>query len=314
MRKIIGINVAWIVLWILGAGSAVARTGSGGQAGPLLRLGTGARELGMGGALVSVTNDVYSVYWNPAGLTQLEGPEMTFALRSMSLDRDNYSAGYGRQIEPDGAFGILWLHGGTEIQGRDTSGRKTEQWLDSDNAVYVAFGRKVREQVSVGVAMKVLRHTLGGQDAKGFGFDLGMQAQPWPHIALGLAIQHLGAKMSWQTDLWDQATSREDQMPVSVVMGTSCRLFARRLMISVDGFKTGKADIDINAGVELAPNEMIAVRIGTRGIFNEEDRTWGAGLSLRTSIRSRAFRLDYAYVTDPLDAGDSQIVSVTVGL
>ena len=295
----------------------MARTGSGGYAGPLLQLGVGARELGMGGALVSVTGDVYSAYWNPAGLTQLEGPEMTLALRSMSLDRESYSVGYGRQIEPDGAFGLLWLHGGTEVEGRDISGRKTGRLLDSDNAVYVAFAREVQKRVSVGLSMKVLRHTLRGEkeaEARGFGFDLGVQAQPWPRVALGLAIQHLGAKMSWQTDLWDQATSREDRVPVSAVMGASCRLFARRLLVAIDGFKTGEADMNLNAGVEVVPNQMIAVRMGGRGILNKEDRTWGMGLSLHTSIRSRAFRLDYAYVTDPLGAGDSQIVAMTFGL
>lgn len=35
-----------------------------------LGIGVGARAMGMGNAVVSSTNDIYSAYWNPAGLLQ----------------------------------------------------------------------------------------------------------------------------------------------------------------------------------------------------------------------------------------------------
>ena len=239
---------------------------------------------------------------------------MTLAFRSMSLGRDNYSLGYGQRIGPDGAFGMLWLHGGTEVEGRDVSGEKTGRLLDSDNAVYLAFSREVWEDVSLGLAMKVLQHTLGGEDAKGFGFDLGVQARWGPYVTLGLAIRHLGAKMSWQTDRWDQATSTEDRVPMTVVTGASFQPLGRQWVVSADGIKTDEADPDLNAGMEWAPREIFAVRMGGREILNEQDRTWSAGLSLRMLLWTRPFRFDYAYVTDPLGAGDSQIFSMTLGM
>lgn len=40
-------------------------------AGEFLRVGAGARAVGMGGAFIAVSNDATAGYWNPAGLSQL---------------------------------------------------------------------------------------------------------------------------------------------------------------------------------------------------------------------------------------------------
>ena len=39
-----------------------------------LAIGVGARAHGMSGAITASTSDVYSTYWNPAGLTGIESP------------------------------------------------------------------------------------------------------------------------------------------------------------------------------------------------------------------------------------------------
>ena len=39
-----------------------------------LAIGIGARAHGMSGAVTATTNDLYSSYWNPAGLAQLDAP------------------------------------------------------------------------------------------------------------------------------------------------------------------------------------------------------------------------------------------------
>src|SRR5688572_12583855 len=39
---------------------------------------TGARPQGMGGAFVAVADDANALYWNPAGLTQLDTAEVSF--------------------------------------------------------------------------------------------------------------------------------------------------------------------------------------------------------------------------------------------
>ena len=47
-----------------------------------LSIGVGARAHGMSNAVAATTNDAYSNYWNPAGLTQLESPFQIAAMHA----------------------------------------------------------------------------------------------------------------------------------------------------------------------------------------------------------------------------------------
>jgi long-subunit fatty acid transport protein len=55
-------------------------------------VGSGARALGMGNAFIAVADDATAASWNPGGLSQLESPEVSFAMDyvSSTLDVDGY--------------------------------------------------------------------------------------------------------------------------------------------------------------------------------------------------------------------------------
>ena len=48
---------------------------TGGDAYPFLKIGVGAKAMGMGGAFVSLADDGTAPYWNPAGLGLEENQE-----------------------------------------------------------------------------------------------------------------------------------------------------------------------------------------------------------------------------------------------
>jgi len=54
-------------------------------------VGSGARAMGMGGAFIAVADDATAASWNPAGLTQLKRPEISFAY-SFFKRRDDFSS------------------------------------------------------------------------------------------------------------------------------------------------------------------------------------------------------------------------------
>jgi long-subunit fatty acid transport protein len=62
-----------------------------------LPVGSGARAMGMGGAFIAVADDATAASWNPAGLIQLEKPELSFVGAANSR-RSSYSAP-GRGVE-----------------------------------------------------------------------------------------------------------------------------------------------------------------------------------------------------------------------
>ena len=51
-------------------------------------VGSGARAVGMGGAFIAVADDATAASWNPAGLIQLEMPELSFVGAYLSNTED----------------------------------------------------------------------------------------------------------------------------------------------------------------------------------------------------------------------------------
>ena len=62
-----------IITGILFSQTNVATTGAS-----FLEIGSGAKSLSMGSAFVSVANDVSALYWNPAGIVNLDRPSVQF--------------------------------------------------------------------------------------------------------------------------------------------------------------------------------------------------------------------------------------------
>ena len=68
----------WAVALALLAGPAAAL--SRGEAGAdFLKIGNGVRAVAMGGSYTAIGEDIYSVYWNPAGTANLTAPESAFS-------------------------------------------------------------------------------------------------------------------------------------------------------------------------------------------------------------------------------------------
>lgn len=56
-------------------------------------VGSGARAIGMGGAFIAIADDATAASWNPAGLIQLERPEISIVGSFIDIDEDYRSSG-----------------------------------------------------------------------------------------------------------------------------------------------------------------------------------------------------------------------------
>ena len=126
--------------------------GDAGQIGATLRLGQGARALGMGSAFSAVANDPSGIYYNPAGLTQVRHPGVGFAWRVMPLlDRKQGYFQASIPLREEATLGFAWVHSGvSDIVERSTTGAAGETFGFSENYLTLAFAKLFGRVVSVG--------------------------------------------------------------------------------------------------------------------------------------------------------------------
>ena len=99
------IYISTIFLIIIGslinAQSNVATTSAA-----FLEIGPGARSIGMGSAFVSVADDASSIYWNPAGIVNINKPEVQSFYTPWLVETQFY---YNTAVFPMGTYGSIGL-------------------------------------------------------------------------------------------------------------------------------------------------------------------------------------------------------------
>jgi hypothetical protein len=153
-----------------------------------LAIGVGARALGMGGAHISVVNDVTSGYWNPAGILGVKGDLQVGLMHSeyfAGIAKYDY-VGIAKPIDSLSTIGFTFIRFGIDnipntIDLIDPSGNidydRITSFSSADHAFLITYARKLSVPgLRVGGNAKVIYRRVGefGQ-AWGFGLDGGLQ-------------------------------------------------------------------------------------------------------------------------------------------
>lgn len=187
-------------------GQRIAKYGADFLAG-----GVGARSLGMGGAYVALTDDVTAGYWNPAGLHQLQYPEIAY----MHVERfaGAVSFDYGAVAWPINERSTvslsLFRSGVNDIvntldawdpaldQPKPNYESFITRFSAADYAFFLGYSRRISEGLTFGMTGKIIRRTIGDfADAWGYSFDASVQYRT-ESLRLGGVLRD-GAAM-WQT-------------------------------------------------------------------------------------------------------------------
>jgi len=287
---------------------AIAETGDGGYPDAFLQPGFGARALGMGGAFVGVADDATGGFFNPAGLTQVTRRTFGAFYRKMTLDRRLSYIIYNQPIRDEATIALSWINAGVgNVMGRDTDGHITEEISNYQNAVQLFYGRKILDQLSLGLGIEYIQYNLANLNSYGLGFGFSVMGRPIPKLRLGGAVEHLGMKYSWTSgEYWKRygfmGSSIKEEFPLNLRLGASYLLLKDKILFSSEIDKSEKQKEKIHFGVEGWALKNVAGRIGyDRGSLT-------LGLGLRQKIRSIILGFDYAFVASRVaDDGDHLI-------
>jgi hypothetical protein len=152
-----------------------------------LNIGVDAAALGMSKAVVATSNNVNSIYWNPAGLVGIQDYQGSLMHASYFAGIANYNhAAFAMPIDQRSTLGVSIIRFGVDDILNTTELIDSEGNIDfnrislfsaADYAFNVAYARNLLlKDVKFGVNAKIIRRTIGNfASSWGFGFDVGIQ-------------------------------------------------------------------------------------------------------------------------------------------
>src|SRR5579859_1996767 len=157
-----------------------------------LRIDSGARSEGMGGAFTAVADDVNALTWNPAGLALLQHPEVGY-LRMIYFSDVAYNfGGVALPIqEGENSFGL-----GAGIVNLGAASFDSTMGVDSpisagDNSFFLSGAYRVKNIISFGITGKYILRSLAGYNANAFGGDVGILFTPTERLHIGAGVFNL---------------------------------------------------------------------------------------------------------------------------
>ena len=168
-----------------------------------LNLGVDAAAFGMGKAVIASSQDVNSIYWNPAGLTAVDDFQgaLMHAEYFQGIGKYDY-IGFAKPINDESTFAISLIRFGVDnilntTELIDNQGNinynKISLFSAADYAFNIAYARKILlNGLSLGVNAKIVRRKIGDfASSWGFGMDAAFQYQTANNWMLGLMIRDI---------------------------------------------------------------------------------------------------------------------------
>lgn len=166
------LSIAFVVLLLCGVSSAL---GEGGLTGAFLEYGPYPRSLGMGKAFAAVADDPQAVYFNPAGLFQLNAQEVLLAHSMLYGGMRMEYVGYALPTRQLGTVGLNVLnYGGEGLDSRTPENWKYQPYAFSENAYMVSFAYNPWAFLGFGATAKLLSKNLAQYSDIGVGADVGV--------------------------------------------------------------------------------------------------------------------------------------------
>ncbi len=300
--------------------SDVSKKGT--TAAPFLSIGQSARAIGMGSAFVGVANDASSIYWNPAGLTKVQGVSVTFDHTLWIADiKYNYLAA-SYNLGDLGTIGFSYtgsdigeMNVTTIIQPEGTG----ETFSSSQAAFSLAYAIQLTDNFSIGFNPKFIYESIWRMNASAFALDLGVQyITPFDGAVLAMSISNFGTSMQLLGnsnlvlhDLDPENSGNNGNipayletnswaLPLTFRVGIAYNPFyteEHKLTVALDAMHPSDNYESINVGLEYGYSDFIFIRGGFKSLFlidSEESFSLGFGLKQQL-IGNVALVLDYAY-------------------
>ncbi len=315
------------------------------QAGAFVRMGFGARGVGLGGALVGDVSGQASPFYNPALAPLVERQHVEVSASLLGQDRQLQTFEVGTPMGARAGIAAGLVHAGVgQIDGRDESGNATGTLRSDEYAVFTTFGLKLGARTTAGIGMQVFRAqwTQNSGAALTFGLDAGLTYRATDRLALGVALDDALAGYTFDSSKLytggGQLTT--DRFPTRLRAGATYAVFGATVAAEVEGAfeRRERTDTDIiledgaprflttttgytfaGALLRLGAERVVApgmtVRAGVDGLGRTGIATEArpaAGFSFQRPAGNLLLRAEYGAVLEPYGTGLVHTISLRV--
>jgi len=295
----------------------------------------GARPLSMGGAFVAVADDIHSCYWNPAGMGNLQGTELTYmqTLNNKAvINYQNWAAG-GMKIG-NGGIGVshvkainpyTYINSGTDTDPYNYY--TNDDWMTLSIG---GWGTGLFENTAMGVNIRRYSHALERRDnlammvsgkttregmgyvANATGFDLGFLHKLSDEITLGLLIQDVNKpKCSFGNEFGSMRHARNFRPGIAWMPDKDTIISMDIYYLNIKDVYAHELQSEVRIGAERWLTDKLAIRAG---FYGRSFHTIGLGLKSKPAEGSTApnmlYQIDYGLLES--DGDGTHFLSATV--
>lgn len=292
------------------------RIGTAGAAELLIPVGS--RGTAMGGAVVSNVSGVEAIYWNPAGLADLDGTEVMFTHQPYLADIDVNYFGLATRIYGFGTIGaaakVVSIGDMEETTQGDPEGTG-RSFSPTLSVMSLSYANILTANVSFGATAMFIHENIFEATATGVAFDVGFKYDPrWNGVSFGVAIKNYGPTMQFSGEgfyytvdgIAVAGKSKDFELPSSINMAVSYDFLDNGPnFASLSGnFRSNNFYEDVySTGLEYVYDGKYSIRGGYN--FTEADNyLYGAsvGAGILFDLGSTQMSVEYSWTeTDVFD-------------
>lgn len=285
---------AVMICLLFGAVNLFAANKNVGTSGAqFLKIGAGARPVGMGETFTGVADDINAVAWNPAGLGRLESPAFT-AMHTQWLQASNFAFLAAAYPFHFGTIGVSMTSLTVDkIDRRAGDTFAPDSSFDSmDSAYTLSYGMGLGEKVSAGLNLTSIRQKIDTVSASAVAGDAGLLWKtPVNKLTLGASVRHFGSKVKF--------VEESDPLPMTMSVGFGYKALGDRLTMGLDLNQPRDNNMKFGVGAEFRQPMAWQMAGSLRGGYNSAntDPTSGlTGVSFGMGLSWRNVAFDMAWV------------------
>ncbi|MBN2070857.1 MAG: PorV/PorQ family protein [Candidatus Krumholzibacteriota bacterium] len=296
-KVLIGFMVLMVVpVMLLGSTKPFEKVGT--YAAPFLKIGPSARAAGMGNAFTAIADDATAIYWNPAGMVEINRTQVTLNSTLWPADIDVYFVGavFTTPYLP-GTFGISAraLVMDPQVERTIYMPEGTKRFFDAgDMSFGLSYATYFTDKFSAGFTGHFIHMGLADKSVETMAFDFGLIYRIGIQgMRLGMMIQSLGGEVDFD--------DRSSKMPTLFKVGLSMDAYRRGMhaVLAAGEFSHPSDNKErMNVGMEYVFNQFFYLRSGYNINYDTSKLGWGVGFRVDTSQTSD---LGFDYAWEDLD-------------